>query len=74
MKLPSDVKPRKLVKVLKRGGFLVTHKVGSHVHFHNPDCRRTQVSVHPKPIAKGTLRAILQQTKMTVKELRRLFL
>ena len=72
MKLPSDVKPCKLVKALKKSGFLATHKVGSHVHFHNPDCRRTQVSVHPKPIARGTLRAILRQTEMTVEDLRKL--
>lgn len=72
MKVPTDVKPKKLVKTLSKAGFLETHKMGSHIHFHHPDCRRTQVSVHPKPVAQGTLKAILNQTKLTIEQLRRL--
>lgn len=69
MKLSSDVKPKRLIKALSKAGFLQTHKVGSHIHFHNPDCRRTQVAVHTKPIAKSTLKAILNQTKLTIEQL-----
>ena len=72
MKTPTDVRPAKLVKALPKAGFPETHRVGSHIHFHHPDCRRTQVAVHPKPIAKGTLKAILNQTKLTVEELKKL--
>lgn len=72
MKIPTDVKPKRLVKALSKAGFLETHKVGSHIHFHHPDCRRTQVSVHPKPVAQGTLKVILNQTQMTIEQLRRL--
>ncbi len=72
MKVPPDVKPKRLIKVLLKAGFLETHRVGSHIHFHHPDCRRTQVSVHPKPIAQGTLKAILNQTELTVEKLREL--
>ncbi len=72
MKLPPDVKPAKLVKVLSKAGFLETNHVGSHIHFHHPDCRRTQVAIHPKPVAQGTLKAILNQTKLTVEQLKKL--
>lgn len=59
MKLPSDIKPRRLVKGLTKAGFLETHKVGSHIHLHHPDCRRTQVAVHPKLIARGTRKTLI---------------
>jgi len=72
MKTPVDVRPARLIKALPKAGFLETHRVGSHIHFHHPDCRRTQVAVHPKPIAKGTLKAILNQTKLTVEELKKM--
>lgn len=42
------------------------------LHLHHPDCHRTQVAVHPKPISKGTLKTILKQTEFTVEELRKL--
>jgi predicted RNA binding protein YcfA (HicA-like mRNA interferase family) len=72
MKLSSDLKPKKILKAIKRAGFLEIHKVGSHVHLHHPDCRRTQVAIHTKPLAKGTLKAILNQTKLSLEELKKL--
>lgn len=72
MKLPSDVRPKRLVKALSKAGFLETHRVGSHIHFHHPDCRRTQVAIHSKPMAQGTLKAILNQTELTVENLKEL--
>lgn len=54
---------------MKRG-YLETHQVGSHIHLHHPDCHRTQVAIHPKPLAKGTLKAILHQTEMTIDQLK----
>lgn len=68
MKLPQ-IKPRQIIKALIRAGFEETRSSGSHRHFHHPDCRRTQVSVHPKNIFKGTLRAILRQTELSLEEL-----
>lgn len=72
MKLSSDIKPRILLKALKKNGYLETNKAGSHIHLHHPSCYRTQVAIHPKPISKGTLKAILKQTELTVEELRKL--
>ena len=72
MKLPPDVRPNNLLRGLKKKGYLTTHKVGSHIHLHCPDCHRTQVTIHPKPISKGTLKAILRQTELTIEELKEL--
>ncbi len=72
MKLPTDVKPKNLLQGLKKKGYLETNKVGSHIHLHHPDCHRTQVAVHPKPVSKGTLKAILRQTELTIEQLREL--
>lgn len=72
MKLPSDIRPRNLLKALKKNSYLETNKTGSHIHLHHPDCHRTQIAIHPKPISKGTLKAILKQTELTVEELRKL--
>jgi len=72
VKLSSDIKPKQLIKALQRAGFKETHRVGSHIHFHHPDCRRTQVAIHTKPIPKGTLKAILNQTELTKEELKKI--
>lgn len=72
MKLPSDIRPQNVLKALKKNGYLEVNKVGSHIHLHHPDCHRTQVAIHPKPIAKGTLKAILNQTELNIEEFKRL--
>lgn len=72
MKLPSDIRPQSVLKALKKNGYLETNKVGSHIHLHHPDCHRTQVAIHPKPIAKGTLKAILNQTELNLEEFKKL--
>jgi len=72
MKLPSDVKSAKLLKALPKVGFKETHRVGSHFHFQHLDCRRTQVAMHNKPISKGTLKAILNQTELPLEKLKKL--
>lgn len=71
MKLPSDIKPQDAIKALHKAGFQETNRVGSHFHFHHPDCRRTQVAMHTKPLAKGTLKAILKQTGLTIEKFKK---
>ncbi|MBI2596294.1 type II toxin-antitoxin system HicA family toxin [Candidatus Daviesbacteria bacterium] len=72
MKLPSGLRPKDILKRLRKIGYQEIHKVGSHIHLHHPDCHRTQVAIHPKPIAKGTLKAILNQTELTSEQLKKL--
>ncbi|MBI5358894.1 type II toxin-antitoxin system HicA family toxin [Candidatus Amesbacteria bacterium] len=68
-KLPTNIKGRDLIKTLEKFGFVQTGGKGSHVRLKHPDGRWTQVAVHPKPIPTGTLRAIIRQSKLDIKDL-----
>lgn len=68
-KLPRNVKPKELLKILKHLGFTDVGGKGSHVRLQHKDGRWTQVAVHAKPIPLGTLRAILRQAEISVEEL-----
>lgn len=64
------VRGDKLVRALQRAGFTVTRVSGSHHRLRHPDGRSTTVPVHPgRDVPKGTLRAVLQDTGLTVDEL-----
>ena len=67
-RLPT-VKPRQVVRALKRAGFEEHHQRGSHLYLRHPETRRmTTVPMHPGDLPHGTLRAILSQTGVTVEE------
>lgn len=67
-KLPI-VKAIKLVKILKKSGFVEYHQVGSHVQLKHSDGRRITIPMHSqKDIRKGTLKAIIRSLDMTVEE------
>jgi predicted RNA binding protein YcfA (HicA-like mRNA interferase family) len=64
------VRGDKLVRALERAGFSVTRIRGSHHRLRHPDGRSTTVPVHPgRDVPKGTLRSILDDTRMTVEDL-----
>lgn len=67
-KLPQ-VKPRQVEKVLISYGFSPRKTKGGHAVFLHPDGRRTVVPGHNRPVRKGTLRAILRQSKITLDEI-----
>ena len=71
-KLPRNIKPKRLIILLRRLGFKEIGKRGSHFRLKHPDGRWTQVAVHPKPIPQGTLRKRLNQTKLTGKDLEKI--
>ena len=60
---------KQLCKVLGKIDYFVDHQTGSHIILRqeSPPHRRLTVPDH-KEIAKGTLRAIIRQTGMTVEE------
>jgi len=61
-----------LVKALERAGFVVTRVKGSHHRLKHPDGRATTVPVHRgRDVPKGTLRSVLEDTGLTVEELRK---
>ena len=68
-KLPRNVKPNKLIKILIHLGFTEVGSRGSHIRLSHSDGRWTQVAVHPKPIPQGTLRTILKQAEISVSKL-----
>lgn len=69
-KLPRDVKPQKITKILEKLGFKQGKGKGSHIRLIHPDGRWTQVAVHPKPIPVGTLKKIISQAKISEDELK----
>ncbi|MFZ5844898.1 MAG: type II toxin-antitoxin system HicA family toxin [Patescibacteria group bacterium] len=63
-KLPS-LKPREVVKKLKKLGFIEHHQVGSHLTMkHSLTNRRAVIPMHLKDIPKGTLLAILREANI----------
>jgi len=66
-KLPQ-IKPKKIEKVLLKIGFISRPGKGSHIVFKHVDGKRTVVPVHNYPVRTGTLRAILKQIDLPVKE------
>ena len=67
-KLPV-VKAKDLFKALKKLGFSPYHQAGSHIQLKHADGRRTTLSYHPsKEIRRGTLKAIIDDLDMSVKE------
>jgi predicted RNA binding protein YcfA (HicA-like mRNA interferase family) len=68
--LPS-LKPEAVIRKLRKAGFVFDrHAKGSHEIWYNPiSRRRTVIPNHPgKDIPKGTLRAIVEQSGLTIEE------
>lgn len=60
-KIPA-LSPKKVIKKLKRLGFIQDHITGSHVFMYHPDTRkRAVVPFHLRDIPKGTLGSILRE-------------
>ena len=68
-KLPI-VNDKKLVSALKRMDFLLCRQRGtSHLVMKHPDGRRTVIPIHPgRDIPRGTLKAILKDIEISIKE------
>jgi predicted RNA binding protein YcfA (HicA-like mRNA interferase family) len=66
VKLPV-VKPKILIRALRRGGFIVHHTTGSH-YFLKKDKLRVTVPYHNKDLKPGTLASIIAQAGLTVEE------
>ena len=63
--LPS-LKPRELLKILKKHGFIEKRQVGSHIQlFHPIKNLRTTVPFHNKDLKRKTLVSILKQANIS---------
>ncbi len=67
VKLPA-LKPKKVVKALLKHGFVVKRQTGSHIRLIHSDGRATTVAMHNRDLPKGTLKAILKQSGLTLEE------
>ena len=64
-----EVFPKDVAKALQKIGFIILHKRGSHFRLGHSDGRRVTITIHPQPLAIGTLASILRQAGITRKEL-----
>lgn len=59
--------PRKLIKILRKMGFVKIRQEGSHIFFKHSDGRTTVVQFHQgKDIGRGLLRSILDDIKVSL--------
>jgi len=61
-------RPREVLRVLKRLGFVEKRQTGSHRILRHPDGRQVVVPMHPKELPMGTFRRILKQAGLTPEE------
>lgn len=66
------IKPKKLVKVLSRLGFVERDAEGSHVFFRHADGRTTVVPMRNRELSKGLLRKILNDIQISLEEYEKL--
>ncbi len=62
------MKPKDLVKLLKKDGFVFVRQSGSHAIFKKPGNKNIIVPIHSKEIPKGTLYGILKDAGLKKKK------
>lgn len=68
LKLPS-LKPKRVVRVLKKAGFVERRQKGSHLILKNEDIgKMVIVPMHNRDLAIGTLRDIISHSGLTDEE------
>ena len=68
MRLPS-LKPKNVVDILKKAGFVEMRQSGSHLTLTNKAKKKvTVVPLHGKEIKRGLFMAIVKQSGLTTKE------
>lgn len=67
-KLPI-VMPNKVVKALKRAGFVKARQTGSHLILWHPQTKRiVSVPIHARTLKKGLLSGIIKEANLTLEE------
>ncbi len=62
------IRPRKIIQVLKKLGFVEMRRKGSHAQFKKGNLLVT-VPIHNKDLKRETLKSILRQAQITIEEL-----
>ena len=72
MKLPA-IKPRELIRALKKLNCFKKRQTGSHLIFYCPKQRKIiPVPIHPRDIKKGLVHAIRKELDLTIEEFTKL--
>jgi predicted RNA binding protein YcfA (HicA-like mRNA interferase family) len=62
----SQVKPKQLIRVLQRMGFVLRRQTGSHAILRHPETKNMAiVPMHAKEVKRGLLFGILKQANIT---------
>lgn len=70
-KLPV-VSARELLRILSKVEYFVDHQTGSHIILRNKNYPHRRITVpNHKEVARGTLRAIIRQSGLTLEEFQR---
>ncbi len=73
MPKPPVIKPKEIIKALKKKGFAIDHISGSHYVMYNVNrTLRTVIAYHNKPIKRKTIMSILKSANISVEELKEL--
>ena len=69
----GSLKPKELLRKLKKAGFQVDHTSGSHMILLNPATQvRVVVPYHAKELKRGLLFGIIKQSGLTIEEFQNL--
>ncbi len=61
--------PNKVVKALKRAGFVKARQTGSHLILWHPESKTTvSIPIHPRTLKKGLLSGIIKESNLTLEE------
>jgi predicted RNA binding protein YcfA (HicA-like mRNA interferase family) len=71
-KLPNNISASQAIKVLGKVGYLFNRQKGSHIILVNEETHRIAVVPNRKDLPRGTLRAIISQSGLTIDEFLRL--
>lgn len=67
-RLPQ-LKPKELVRVLEKQGFVLRRQTGSHAIFRHPETQQMAVvPIHAKEIKRGLLFGILKEANISVED------
>ncbi len=63
------VKPLRVVKAFRRGGFVEARQTGSHLILWNPKTKKAiSIPIHAKTLKKGLLHGIIKESGLTLEE------
>ena len=66
----ASIRPKDLVRALKKLGFYKHNQVGSHATFRHADGRRVTIPLHNRELKKGLLHGILKDADVSVEQVR----